>query len=129
MGWAGFLRKTRPNYVSPMGRVIEVTTRPWVTHGPGWAGLWAGLMRPIYNIMNNAANREGEFIGLSEDIAIAVQSSLVLYQKYYNFIDGLDVYYIALILNPRYKTRLLEQELGLDAAKLIIEHIKEVLNL
>lgn len=46
MGWAGFLRKTRPNYVSPMGRVIEVTTRPWVTHGPGWAGPWAGLMRP-----------------------------------------------------------------------------------
>src|SRR5450432_2676223 len=46
MGWAGILRKTRPNYVSPMGRVIEVTTRPWVTHGPGWAGLWAGLMRP-----------------------------------------------------------------------------------
>jgi hypothetical protein len=46
MGWAGFLRKTRPNYVSPMGQVIEVTTRLWVTHGPGWAGLWAGLMRP-----------------------------------------------------------------------------------
>src|SRR5450432_2206689 len=35
------LKKTRPNYVSPMGRVIEVTTRPWVTHGPGWVGLWA----------------------------------------------------------------------------------------
>ena len=79
--------------------------------------------------MNNAANREGEFIGLSKDIAIAVQSSLALYQKYYNFIDGLDVYYIALILNPWYKTRLLEQELGLEAAKLIIEHIKDALNL
>jgi hypothetical protein len=79
--------------------------------------------------MNDIANREGEFIGLSEDIAIVVQSSLALYQKYYDFMDGLDVYYIALILNPRYKTRLLEQELGLDAAKPIIEHIKEVLNL
>src|SRR5450432_4747035 len=78
--------------------------------------------------MNNAANREGEFIGLSEDITIVVQSSLALYQKYYNFIDSLDVYYIALILNPRYKTRLLEQELGLEARS-IIEHIKDVLNL
>src|SRR5450432_1945422 len=52
MGWAGFLRKTWPNYVSPMGRVIEVTTRPWVTHGPGWAGLWAGLMRPRSSLKN-----------------------------------------------------------------------------
>ena len=41
--------------------------------------------------------------------------------------DGLDVYYIALILNPQYKTRLLEQELG-DEGKLIIQNIKEVLH-
>jgi len=39
--------------------------------------------------------------------------------------DGQDIYYIALILNPRYKTRLPEQELG-DAAKAVVRHIKEV---
>jgi hypothetical protein len=29
--------------------------------------------------------------------------------------DGLDIYYIALMLNPRYKTQLLEKELGEDS--------------
>jgi hypothetical protein len=42
--------------------------------------------------------------------------------------DGLDIYYIALILNPQYKTRLLEQELGDEASDLIIRNIKEVLH-
>src|SRR5450432_3621299 len=73
MGWAGFLRKTWPNYVSPMGRVIEVTTRPWVTHGPGWAGLWAGLMRPIPGPK--------------------VAAATYLYQTYYSLIGG-SRYYI-----------------------------------
>ena len=41
--------------------------------------------------------------------------------------DSLDIYYIALMLNPRYKTRLLEQELG-DDANLIVQHIKDVLS-
>ena len=81
----------------------------------------------LHDIMNDAIERAGDFAGLDESISIAVQSSLALYQKYYDFMDGLDVYYIALILNPRYKTRLLEQELGLDALP-IIEHIKEMLN-
>jgi hypothetical protein len=82
----------------------------------------------LHDIMNDAANREGEFEGLDDDIANAVQSSLVLYSKYYSFIDGLDLYYIALILNPRYKTKLLEQELDSEAAIMVIQHIKEVLN-
>jgi hypothetical protein len=59
--------------------------------------------------------------------ARAVSTSLKKYQKYYDFMDGLDIYYIALILNPRYKTRLLQQELKGDADP-IIQHIKEVLN-
>ncbi len=81
----------------------------------------------LHDIMNDAANQEGEFVNLNKDIATAVSLSLQRYQKYYDFMDSLDVYYIALILDPRYKTRLLEQELG-DDANLIIQHIKEVLS-
>jgi len=77
--------------------------------------------------MHDAANREGEFEYLHEDIANAVSLALARYSKYYDFIDGLDIYYIALILNLRYKTRLIEQELKDDATS-IIEHIKEVLH-
>jgi len=82
----------------------------------------------LHDIMNDIANQEGEFKSLGNDIANAVQSSLALYSKYYSFMDGLDLYYIALILNPRYKTKLLEQELDSEATILVIQHIKEVLN-
>ena len=82
----------------------------------------------LHNLINNAANREGEFQTLDKDIAAAVGSALGKYSKYYDLIDGLDIYYIALILNPRYKTRLLEQELGDEASNLIIQNIKEVLH-
>ena len=58
----------------------------------------------LHDILNNAADRTGEFIELDESISQAVHSSLMLYKKYYDFMDGLDVYYIALILNPWYKT-------------------------
>src|SRR5450432_3197781 len=81
----------------------------------------------LHDILNDVAERTSDFMDLNESISQAVQSSLALYKKYYDFMDGLDVYYIALILNPRYKTRLLEQELGSDALS-IIQHIKETLN-
>jgi len=42
--------------------------------------------------------------------------------------DNLDIYHIALILNPRYKVRLLKQELGDNAASIIIQQIKDVLH-
>jgi hypothetical protein len=41
-------------------------------------------------------------------------------------IDRVDIYYIVLLLNPRYKTQLLEQELK-DNANSIIQYVKEVL--
>ena len=82
----------------------------------------------LHDLINNAANWEGEFQTLDKDIAVAISLALRKYFKYYDFINGLDIYYIALILNPQYKTRLLEQELGDGDADLIIQNIKEVLH-
>src|SRR6267378_1628985 len=78
--------------------------------------------------MHDAASREGEFENLHEDISGAVNSALDRYSKYYDYMDGQDIYYIALILNPRYKTHLLEEDLGNAAAKPIIQQIKEILH-
>ncbi|KAK9319644.1 hypothetical protein V1517DRAFT_310562 [Lipomyces orientalis] len=41
--------------------------------------------------------------------------------------NGQDAYYIALILDPRFKTLLLEKELG-DAAPTVIRHLKDLLH-
>jgi hypothetical protein len=81
----------------------------------------------LHDLMHDAASREGEFENLHEDISGAVNSALDRYSKYYDYMDGQDIYYIALILNPRYKTHLLEEDLGNAAAKPIIQQIKEIL--
>jgi hypothetical protein len=81
----------------------------------------------LHELLNNAASQEGEFLTLHADIAAAVNISLQQYQKYYDFMDGLDIYYIALTLNPRYKSKLLEQELGVDG-NAIVENIKAILH-
>jgi len=61
-------------------------------------------------------------VNLNQDIADAVSTSLTKYQKYYDFMDGVDAYYIAQLLDPHFKFQLLQQELP-DDAKDIINHI------
>ncbi|KAK5790595.1 hypothetical protein VI817_007882 [Penicillium citrinum] len=90
------------------------------------------LAIPIYyelhDILNDAASREGEFSGLCPDIASAVSSGLNKFKKYYDLMDGQDAYYMAQVLDPRFKTLLLEKELGKVSAHKVIKHIKEVLH-
>jgi hypothetical protein len=73
----------------------------------------------LHDLMHDAASREGEFENLHEDISGAVNSALDRYSKYYDYMDGQDIYY-----NTRYKTHLLEEDLGNAAAKPIIQQIK-----
>ncbi|OQD77451.1 hypothetical protein PENDEC_c002G01225 [Penicillium decumbens] len=66
------------------------------------------LAVPIYyelhDILKDAASREGEFSGLRPDVASAVSSGLNKFKKYYDLMDGQDAYYVAQILDPRFKT-------------------------
>lgn len=50
------------------------------------------------------------------------------YKKYYELIDAQDAYYIALVLDPRFKTLLLEKELKQEAALKVIQFVKEALH-
>lgn len=90
------------------------------------------LAIPIYyelcDILNDAASYKGEFSGLSLDIASAVSLGLIKFKKYYSLIDRQDTYYIALVLDPRFKTLLLERDLGKMAASEVIQYIKECLH-
>ena len=90
------------------------------------------LAIPIYyelhDILNDASSREGEFSGLSPDIASAVSSGLDKFKKYYELMDGQDAYYVAQVLDPRFKTLLLEKELGKVSAPKVISHIKGLLH-
>ena len=50
------------------------------------------------------------------------------YKKFYKLIDTQDYYYIALILNPRFKPLLLDKELGPVTAPKVIRSIKDTLH-
>lgn len=90
------------------------------------------LAIPIYyelhDLMHDAASAQGDFSGLSSEISSAVSAGMKKYRKYYDLMDAQDAYYIALILDPRFKTLLLEKELGGDAAIEVITSIKEQLH-
>jgi hAT family C-terminal dimerisation region len=88
------------------------------------------LALPIYyelhDFLNDAASKEGEFSDLHPEIVKAASAGLKKFQKYYDLMDRQDTYYIAIILDPRFKTRLLEKELA--TAHEVIGHIKEWLH-
>ncbi|KAK9492040.1 hypothetical protein V1508DRAFT_440228 [Lipomyces doorenjongii] len=60
------------------------------------------------------------------DIALAVENGMKKYNKYYTFMDEIDTYYTALVLDPRVKGDLIRQELSEDddAGRLILEAIR-----
>jgi hypothetical protein len=90
------------------------------------------LAIPIYyephDLLNDASTMQREFTGLNIDIADTVSAGLVKYKKYYDFMDAQDAYYVALVLDPRLKIRLLEKELDEEAAATVIKGIKELLH-
>ena len=55
-----------------------------------------------------------------------VSTSLEKYEKYHDFMDGVDTYYTAQLLDPWFRFQLLQQELS-DNAKDIIYHIQDIL--
>jgi Domain of unknown function (DUF4413) len=80
----------------------------------------------LHDLIHDASDRTGDFINLDEDIAYAVSTALEKYEKYYNFMDGVYAYYIAQLLDPRFKFQLLQQELPDDAGD-IVGHVRDVL--
>lgn len=90
------------------------------------------LAIPIYyelhDMLEDAASRKGEFAGITSDIAAAIYVGMRKYKEYYELMDSQDAYYIALILDPRFKTLLLEKELGEVTAPKVIQTVKETLH-
>ncbi|KAK9375019.1 uncharacterized protein V1513DRAFT_364917, partial [Lipomyces chichibuensis] len=76
------------------------------------------LTVPIYyelhDLLHDASERHGSFSKIDMDIALAVKTGMKKYKKYYSFMDEIDTYYTALVLDPRVKGDLIRQELRED---------------
>ncbi|KAI1828929.1 hypothetical protein CBS147337_10262 [Penicillium roqueforti] len=91
------------------------------------------LVLPIYyelhNLLHDVAERKDDFADLAEDIARAVVGSIKKYMKYYTFMDASDLYYTALVLDPRVKGALLLNELGEEnAGRNILQALRDDLH-
>lgn len=91
------------------------------------------LVSPIYyelhDLLHDVAERMEDFADLTEDIASAVGGSIKKYIKYYTFMDASDLYYTALVLDPRVKGALLLNELGEEnAGRNILQTLRDDLH-
>ncbi|KAK9364418.1 ribonuclease H-like domain-containing protein [Lipomyces kononenkoae] len=65
----------------------------------------------LHDFLHDASEFKGEFAGFDRDIGLAVTEGIKKYNKYYSLMDDSDVYYTALVLDPRVKGNLILQEL------------------
>lgn len=80
-------------------------------------------------MLHDAAERKEDFANIDEDIASAVRESINKYMKYYTFMDISDIYYTALILDPRVKGDLLLYELdNEDTGRNILQVLRDNLH-
>lgn len=67
---------------------------------------------------------------MTEDIANCVGGSIKKYIKYYNLVDASDLYYTALVLDPRVKGNILLNELDEEnAGGTILRNLRDDLHL
>jgi hypothetical protein len=78
-----------------------------------------GIYYELYDMLHDASEQEGLYQNISTEIASAVSKALKKYEKYYTYMDSNDIYYIASILDPRVKGKIIEKELGADGTKII----------
>ncbi|KAK9426842.1 ribonuclease H-like domain-containing protein, partial [Lipomyces doorenjongii] len=77
------------------------------------------LAIPIYyelhDFLHDVSEFKNDFAGFDRDIGLAVKEGIKKYNKYYSLMDESDVYYTALVLDPRVKGNLILQELREDS--------------
>ncbi|KAL0491201.1 hypothetical protein AKO1_002311 [Acrasis kona] len=86
---------------------------------------------PLYyemsDFLNNIQDRVPPYQDMDDIIVAAVAEGLVHFNKYYTMVDGNDTYFIACILDPRFKTTFLYNHLEHDVADNICSVMKSKL--
>jgi hypothetical protein len=73
--------------------------------------LSVAIYYELDDFFEDAKAKENQFVDIDKSIRVAICTSYKKYKKYYAFVDIMNIYYIAMILDPRVKCELLNQEL------------------
>lgn len=80
----------------------------------------------LHELFDAVVDRTGIYADLDPDIAAAFESARSKYDKHYRLMDENNLYYTALVLDPRIKGQLLVKELG-HGGQLILDNIRSSL--
>jgi hypothetical protein len=84
------------------------------------------LYYELHDLLYEGSESQGVFKELDPDIASAIKQGLKKYKKYYTFMDDSEIYYTALVLDPRVKGDLILRELeDKEAGNLILKAIRD----
>ncbi|KAK9384339.1 hypothetical protein V1515DRAFT_583057 [Lipomyces mesembrius] len=110
-----------------LGKFDEFTQL--VSHSKPQLSLSIALYYELEELFQDASNREGLLQDADQVLVSAVRAGLGKYE-YFAFVDEVNTYYIAMILDPRFKCELLKQELEDDvAASFLITQLRDFLHL
>jgi hypothetical protein len=90
--------------------------------------LSVAIYYKLDDFFEDAKAKENLFVDIDKSIKVAVCASYKKYKKYYAFVNTMNVYYIAIILDPQIKCKLLNQELKEEGAKEIKQQIQDFLH-
>ena len=63
------------------------------------------MYKEISTILHQITNKEGDFRRLDSGLVSAVRKGIEVFDKYYGLMSEHDLYYVALVLDPRVKTK------------------------
>jgi len=67
--------------------------------------MLARIYKEIGTILHQITNKEGDFRRLDSGLVLAVRKGIKVFDKYYGLMSEHDLYYVALVLDPRVKTK------------------------
>ena len=95
-----------------------------VSEGSPQITLSLAIYYDLADLLQEVSDKEEKFKDIDEDIVVAVKAGLKKYKKYYTFMDEIDTYYMAALLDPRFKAKWLQQELTAEGSTIVINDIK-----
>ena len=87
--------------------------------------MLARMYEEIGTILHQIANKEGDFRRLDSGLVSAVRKGIEVFDKYYGLMSEHDLYYVALVLDPRVKTKWIQDNVPNPTA--VIDRIRTFL--
>jgi hypothetical protein len=86
------------------------------------------LYYELLDYLQEITEQEGDNLFIRDDIAQAVGAGLQKHQKYYAFMDEQNTYYVAALLDPRVKCKLMQQKLDHEGYEALLPQIRSYLH-